>query len=384
MLAAILACVLAGSIVYCILVIIAVVRFRPVPECPAGEPVSVLKPLAGLDHGLEENLRSFFEQRYPVFEILFAVRRPDDAAIPVVEKLRREFPSVPSRLIVTGEPPYANAKVYSLERMVPLAAHDLIVMSDSDIRVAADFLARVASEFASTGMDLCTCPYRAVGGPSLWSQMEAEGMNTEFWGGVLVARMLEGVRFTIGPTVAARRRVLDAVPFAAVKDYLAEDFMLGQLAAQAGFHVGICRAVVEHRIGSQTARANLRHRLRWARSTRRSRPSGYIGQLFTNPLPLALALCAARPGWWPLAGAAILLRGLAGHAVAARVLHVNIKWLLLPLQDLLSFVMWVAGFFGETISWRGRTYRLNRDGTFTLLSDPYSEAEDQHALISEL
>jgi ceramide glucosyltransferase len=331
-------------------------------------PISVLKPLAGLDLGLEENLRSFFTQEYGDYEILFAVRRRDDPAASLVEKLRSNYSEIQSKLVITGEPPYPNAKVYSLDCMLREARHEVVVMSDSDIRVRPDMLRNVAAEFSNPSVGLATCPYRAVAGRSIWSRLEAAGMDTEFWGGALVARMLEGMRFAVGPTIVARRAVLARIGgFDAVKDYLAEDFVMGQRAAEIGAGVILSSQVVEHHIGSEGWRKNFIHRLRWARSTRRSRPAGYVGQLFTNPLPLALALGALQPDWWPAIAVTLVIRAPAARAVAVEALGARVNWLLLPWQDLLSFCFWVAGFFGNTISWRGRVYRLLRDGRFELV-----------------
>ena len=373
MLAWLLLALVTGSLVYCVLTIIAAIRYRAVrpPELRAPMPISVLKPLAGVDDGLEENLRSFFEQDYGEFEILFAVRKPDDAAIAVAERLRARYPAVPSRLIVTGEPPYANAKVYSLDLMLGAARHDLLVMADSDIRVTRDMLKTIAAEFQDPALGLATCPYRAVPGRSFWNTLEAIGLNTEFIGGVLVARMLDGMKFALGPTIAARRATLAGIGgFDAVKDFLAEDFVMGKLAAERGDGVILSSYVIEHRIGAQGLMANLKHRLRWNRSTRRSRPAGYVGQLFTNPLPLALMLYAARPEWWPVAAATVVLRAAAGWATAGHVLRDPLTarmFFLVPVQDLLSFAMWVGGFFGNTILWRGRKYYLQADGRFQLV-----------------
>ena len=276
-LALLLLALVAGSLVYCVLTIVAAVRYRAVrpPELRAATPISVLKPLAGLDDGLEANLRTFFEQSYPRFELLFAVRSPGDPAIAVVERLRKRYPAIPSRLIVVGEPPYPNAKVYSLDRMLAAAEHDLLVMADSDIRVTPDMLSTIAAEFQDERLGLATCPYRAVPGRSFWSTLEAIGLNTEFIGGVLVARMLDGMKFALGPTIAARRQTLERIGgFDAVKDYLAEDFVMGKLAAERGDGVILSSYVIEHLIGAQPFAANMRHRLRWNRSTRRSRPMG--------------------------------------------------------------------------------------------------------------
>ena len=359
-----------GALVYCVLTIVAAVRYHSVrpPELRVTAPVSVLKPLAGVDDGLEENLRSFFEQDYPAFEIWFAVRSATDPAIAVVEKLRSAYPQIPSQLIVTGEPPYANAKVYSLDRMLAAARHDLLVMADSDIRVSRVMLRTLAAEFQDPKLGLATCPYRAVPGRSFWNTLEAIGLNTEFIGGVLVARMLDGMKFALGPTIAARRSTLQGIGgFDAVRDFLAEDFVMGKLAAERGDGVILSSYVIEHRIGAQSLAANLRHRLRWNRSTRRSRPAGYVGQLFTIPLPLALLLWVVQPAWWPLAATALCLRAIAGWATAGLVLRdpltARLFWLV-PLQDVISLAMWIGGFFGNTILWRGRKYYLRPDGRF--------------------
>jgi ceramide glucosyltransferase len=363
----------AGSIVYCLLTVLAAVRYRGARRAKVENPppLSILKPLAGADDGLEENLRSFFEQSYPSFEILFAVRSPLDAAIPVVERLQEHYPRVRSRLLVTGEPPYSNAKVYSLHRMLALARNDVVVMSDSDVRVSPDLLSAVAAEFQDERVGLVTCPWRAVPGRSFWSTLEAVGLNTQFIAGVLVARLLVGMKFALGPTIAARRKALsDIGGFDAVKDYLAEDFVMGKLVAAKGYRVILSSSVIQHRIGAQSFRASLEHRLRWCRSSRRSRPWGYIGEIFTHTLPLGLAMLAAHRAWWPWFAAAAAVRAAAAWAAAGYALHDPLtrrRWFLVPLQDLAQFAVWIAGFFGNTILWRGRKYLLLPDGRFEIV-----------------
>jgi ceramide glucosyltransferase len=363
----------AGSIVYCFLTVLAAVRYRAVRAPKVANPpqISVLKPLAGIDDGLEENLRSFFEQDYPSFEILFAVRSSVDAAIPLVERLQLEYPRVHSRLLVTGEPPYSNAKVYSLHRMLALAHYDVVVMADSDVRAAPDLLRIIAGEFQDEKVGLATCPYRAVPGHSFWSVLEAVGLNTVFMAGVLVARLLAGMKFALGPTIAARRQtLLDIGGFDAVKDYLAEDFVMGKLVAEKGYRVILSSSVIEHHIGTQSFKESLQHRLRWSRSERRSRPFGYVGSLFTHTLPLALIMVAAHRAWWPWFAAAVALRALAAWTTAEYLLHDPLtrrRWYLVPLQDLAQFAMWIAGFFGNTILWRGRKYLLLPDGRFEVI-----------------
>lgn len=370
-LAGVLLLILLGAMVYSGMQMVAAQRYLSVrpPTLRSAEPISILKPLSGLDLGLESNLRTFFEQDYPAFEILFAVRKESDPAVQVVSRLQKEYSRVTSRLVFTGEPPYPNAKVFSLEHMLSAASHDLVVMSDSDVRVTPDMLQTIAAEFQDSRLGVATCPYRAVPGASFWSRLEATGMNTDFWGGALVARMLEGMRFAVGPTIAARRAVLKEIGgFERLKDYLAEDFVMGKFAAEAGHGVILSSYVIEHHIGSATFAENVAHRLRWARSTRRSRPAGYVGQLFTMPLPLALLVCALSPGWWPVLPLALIVRGAAAYSISERVLQGKLNWLLLPIEDLMGFCFWLAGFFGNTILWRGRYYRLYGDGRFELIS----------------
>jgi ceramide glucosyltransferase len=368
----ILLVLLAGALVYSALTVIAALRYLAVQpaELRSAEPISILKPLSGLDADLELNLRTFFEQDYPSFEILFAVRERDDPAVAVVDKLRQEYPAVRSQLLITGEPPYPNAKVFSLDRMMSASAHDVLVMSDSDIRVTPRLLRTIAAEFQDPKLGIATCPYRAIAGPSFWSRLEAIGMNTDFLAGILVARMLEGMRFAVGPTIAARRQALESIGgFDRLKDYLAEDFVMGKFAAEAGHGVSLSSYVIEHHIGtSSDFRHNAAHRIRWTRSTRRSRPAGYLGQLFTMPVPLALLVTAWNPWWWPVVLVTMAIRGVAAWTVAELVLHAGLNWLLLPLEDIAGFCFWIAGFFGNTITWRGRRYRLESDGRFTLIS----------------
>jgi ceramide glucosyltransferase len=369
-LALLLLALVTGSLVYCALTVAAAVRYRAVrPSAPRDLPsVSILKPLAGVDEELEENLRSFFEQDYPQFEMLLAVQSAQDPAVALVERLRPQYPSVESSLIVTGEPGYPNAKVFSLDQMLAACRHRMVVMSDSDIRVTPNMLRAFAAEFQDRKLGLATCPYRAVPGPSFWSALEALGLNTEFIAGVLVARLLDGMNFALGPTIVARRETLERIGgFEALKDYLAEDFIMGKRAAELGCGVILSSYVIEHRIGSQPFRANLRHRLRWNRSTRRSRPLGYVGQVFTHVFPLSLLLWAIQPEWWAVVPVAALCRAAAGWATASYVLDDPLArrlWWLVPLQDIAGFLVWIAGFFGNTILWQGRKYYLLPDGRF--------------------
>jgi len=375
--------VLLGSWVYCVLTSVAARRYLAVslPLLNSFPPISVLKPLCGQDDRLEENLRSFFLQDYPDYEILFAVDGMEDPAVVIVDKVRGEFPHGPKvHLIETGNPTVPNRKAHSLGRLVPQAQHSILVMSDSDACVPPDLLRRLAAEFQDSSVGVVTCPYRAVPGRGFWSRLEAIGMNTEFLAGVLVAWLVGEMNFALGPTLAARREVIEAMGgFANLGHYLAEDFEIGNRAPRLGYRVVLSSCVIEHRIGSQTLAQNLHHRLRWARSTRRSRPVGYWGQVFTNPLPLVLLLWLAVPRLWPLVAVTALFRALAAWSSAGWVLHDPLtrrRWWLIPLQDLISALVWLVGFFGNTINWRGRRYKLLSDGRFQFVGSA-PEANDE-------
>jgi ceramide glucosyltransferase len=364
-----LAVLLTGSLIYCVLVVVATRRFlsSTLPAPGTQPPVSVLRPLCGHDDGLEENLRSFMLQEYAEYEVLFGVHSQDDPAVAVAEKIISEFRDrIKAQLIVTGESPIPNAKAFSLNCLVRQARYDVLVMADSDVRVTPTLLSHLAREFQEEGVGLISCPYRAVPGKGLWSRLEAIGMNTELLGGVLVARMIEGMRFALGCAVAVRRNVLeDMGGFGYLQEFLAEDFVIGQRAAELGHSVLFSSYVIEHRIGSQTMMRNLVHRMRWARSTRRSRPAGYWGQMFTYPLPLALLLWASYPGAWPAVLLTLILRGSAALATARYVVHDPVtqkQWWLLPVQDVIGFFIWISGFVGDKIIWRDRKCTVLRDG----------------------
>jgi len=319
-----------------------------------------------LEDGLEENLRTFFQQSYPQYQLLFAVASPADPAVEVLRRLFAQYPKHDAELIFTGEPDIPNAKVHSLARMAEHARHSILVISDSDIRATSRYLRAIAAEFANPLVGVTTCPYLAIPGRSFWTRLEALTANTEFWCGVLVARLVEGMKFAVGPTMALRREYLNDIGgFRATGEYLAEDFVLGQWAGRFGYRATLSTHVVDHCIGSQPFWPNLKHRIRWARSTRRSRPWGYLGQVFTNPLPFAVALFSGPA--WPLGLAAVVMRVAIAALIAGSWLGdplIRRRWWLLPFADLASLMVWFLGLFGSTVEWRGRRYRLLPGGRF--------------------
>lgn len=363
-----------GSIVYCILAIIAVADYRKSGAAPLREfpPVSVLRPMAGDRDNTEAGLRSVFEQDYPDFEIVMGAASPDDAAVAVARRLMAEYPERASRLIFTGESPHPNRKVWQLRALWDDARHETIVMADSDIRWAPDCLKTLVSELAQDGVGLVTCPYRAIAGPRFWSQVEALGLNVDFISGMLTARMLNGMDYAIGCTIATRRRDIDAIGgLREVQPYLSEDFVIGNRMHGMGRTVILSRSVIEHYIGNDSMRDSWRHRLRWARGSRRSRPVGYIGEVFTKPTVPAIALWILAPGWGALAALALVMRFAVVWTAAVRVLadnEMSRRWWLLPVEDVSSFATWVLGFFGNRLTWRGHKLIIGRDGTIRMNS----------------
>ncbi len=364
----ILVALLCASIAYHLTALLAALRFRRAPSPPSAgpqPPVSLLKPVRGLDRDLCSCLRSFALHDYPEFEILFAVRDPADPALPELRRLAADFPDrrIEVFLIDTDHGP--NDKVNGLERLRREARYDVLLVSDSDIRVDPGYLGRVVAPLADPRVGLVTCPYRGVPGRGLPSLLEALWISTDFQVSVLVARLL-GIQFALGATLVFRRADLDRIGgFAPLASYLADDFWLGRCIYQLGRSIVLSSVPVETILPSDGWAASWRHRLRWGRTLRVCRPAGYAGALITFALPLAAACLLLYPARWPVAAAAALFRLAAGLWVSLRLLADPLPvryFYLLPLSDLLSFFVWVASLFGRRIVWRGQSFRLHADG----------------------
>jgi len=346
------------------------VEFEPSREAARVlPPVSILKPLKGMDPEIYESFRSHCRQDYPEYEIIFGVSDADDPAIESVERLKREFPDRAIRLVVCREILGANVKVSNLVQMLPTARYDYLIVNDSDIQVESDYLRRVLAPLADPKVGMVTCLYRGIAGPTLGSRLEAVGISTDFCGGVLAARLLErGIRFGLGSTLAFRRTDLQTIGgFESFVDYLADDYEMGARIAERGLEVRLADVVVETFLPPYDLRGYLDHQLRWARSVRDSRPWGYVGLVFTFGLLWALlALIAGQgAGWaWTVFGAAVVLRlavvGLVGRVVLRDRQIPQLLWLL-PLRDLLAGLVWLGSFVGHTVVWRGERFRL-KDG----------------------
>jgi ceramide glucosyltransferase len=370
----------ASSTIYLLLVTAAAHRFRKHAGLSAGvgedrvnwPPVSVLKPLHGLEPRLEDCLESFFTQRYGDFEIVFAARNGADAAWPVVNRLRERYPHVKTSIVYTGEPLYANAKVSSLEQMIDAAAFSHLVIADSDARVTPDCLTEVIRPLLDPHVGVVTCLYRGVPIGGLCSQFEALGMSVDLTAGVIVADMLEGMRFALGPTMATRKDVVALVGgIGSLGEYCADDYILGERAHAAGKVVLLSEHVIEHVVVNRTLRASLQHQARWMRSTRFSRPRGHVGTALTFAMPfgvlgLIVAVAQQRVG---------LAAGLFAWAIVNRVLlSIIVGWgvvrdrnarrrcWLYPVRDLLGFAIWCSSFLSSEIVWRNERYVLEPGG----------------------
>jgi ceramide glucosyltransferase len=335
-------------------------------------PVTLLKPLCGLEPNLRANLTSFFDQEYPSFEVVFGVRHVDDPALSVVDAVRQQYPSVPVKVVIAGEPAGANAKICSLQKMYAAAAHDYLVISDSDVQVHPNYIRHVIAPLLNPRVGMVTCLYRGVPGASLWSRLEALGMSVEMTSGVLVANLLEGMKFALGPTMAIRREVLDAVSgFEPLADYCADDYLLGQRVAQLGREVVLSTHVIDHVAINRALRSSLLHQVRWMKSTRFSRPVGHIATVMSFAMPFGILgfiglVLLGRPLQglaWVAAAITnrVLMSVIAGWMVVRDWQALRSCWLY-PIRDLMGFGFWLFSFLGNTITWRGETYRLELDG----------------------
>jgi ceramide glucosyltransferase len=322
------------------------------------------------------SFRSHCAQEYGEYEILFGVSDPEDPAIEAVEQLKKEFPQRQIRLIFCSEDLGANTKVSNLAQMARQARHEHLVVSDSDIRVESDYLRRVVAPLSRPEIGLVTCLYRGIANSTLGSKLESLGISTDFCAGVLVARMLEGIKFGLGSTLALRRRDVESVGgFEALADYLADDYQLGNRIAAKGLEVELSDVVVETFLPRYSVMEFLGHQLRWARTIRDSRFWGYVGLGFTFGLPWAfLGLLISRGAlWaWELLAITIAFRVAMSLEVGTAVLQdrqlVPLLYLVL-LRDLVAFFVWIASFAGHTILWRGESFRLRRGKLTRIVRD---------------
>lgn len=373
------------SSIYTGMVVVGAVRFArrkrreeraPVEFAPA---ISVLKPLHGTEPGLEENLRGFFAQDYPEFELLFCARHEGDEGLQIARRLSTEFPHVTARFLTCGEPQYPNAKMWSVALMARSALHEYMVTSDADARVTPDYLRRCIRELAAPGRALASCLYvgRTEGG--LAAQLDAVGKSVEMSGGIFVANMVErGTRFALGVTMILRREGFEeAGGYDELGQYYAEDFVIGNRLAEQGRGVRMANYVVRLMVLPQSFRKSFIDQLRWMKSTRRSRPAGHLGTGLTYGVPFGvLGLVWGLAAGHPVAGLVWLLGTCVGRWLMAAVVLWALEdeapakpTLIYPLRDLLGFAVWVASYMGDRMQYHGGRYSLGPGGRFVAVRE---------------
>ena len=330
-------------------------------------PVSILKAVKGLDAQAYQNFVSFCEQDYPAYEILFGVDDPADPAVPVIERLRDAFPQLRIRLVVAPVIG-ANRKASILHELATQARHDILVASDSDMRVTPDYLRRAVAPLADPAVGLVTCPYRGKEAHTLTARLEALHMGVTFLPSVVVARKFLNMRFALGSSMALRRHDLELVGgFAAISEYLADDYQIGARIFDLGRRVCLSTYVIASVLGATSFREQWDREVRWARTTRASRPWEYTALWITFSTPLATGLLLAA-GFGPTACLALitslLLRWLVAWLVPDYTGDDGVRrWLAwLPVRDMLSALVWVMGLLSKRIVWRGEEYIVLRGG----------------------
>lgn len=373
---------LVSSFVFLFLAIIAAVRFKrrsalrqkdalsfPADQLP---PITIFKPVHGMEERLEQNLESFFQQDYPDYEIIIGARSEDDPAILLAKKIAQRYPQIKSRIVASGPPGWPNAKVFTLDKMISMSRNDFFVISDSDVRVDRDFLRNVIPPLFDRKLGLVTCLYRGDPASDFWSFLEALGMSVEMPSGVVTADMLEGIRFALGPAVALRRDSLDAIGgIRATADYYSDDYVLGNKIWAAGYKVIFSHYFIHHVLTPRSFLRTLGDQLRWMKSTRHSRRWGHIGSGLTFAMPFGLLglIAAAALGRWGL-GLSFLAASVANRVIQSLVIGwwlmkdqraLRFCWLY-PLRDLQGFGVWVASFLSHTFYWRGEIYEFTKNG----------------------
>ena len=307
--------------------------------------VSLLKPVHGMEACLAENIESFFLQDYPHYEILFAADEPDDAALPLVREICTRYPNIPTRILVTGNPPWPNPVAYGFHQMSEAAEHNILVTSDSDVAVSPGYLRQVVRPLLNPEIGMVTCLYRGKNAGGFWSGLSAIGMSVEMTCGVLVANMLEGMKFGLGPTIAVRKDSIAKIGgYRALGDYYANDFMIGNLIDKAGFRVVLSDHVIDHVVAPMSFASMWSNQMRWAKSTRYSRPKGHLGSGFIFAMPYGvLGFVSGLLLGHPVLAVALLAAALSNRAIEGWV----IGWVSFAIRRLCG----LRGFIPYAIFW---------------------------------
>ncbi|MHB8066366.1 MAG: bacteriohopanetetrol glucosamine biosynthesis glycosyltransferase HpnI [Desulfobaccales bacterium] len=367
---------LLAALVYQVLSLGCLWRFCSRPRGPYPTPplpgITVFKPLKGLDETTRECLESFLIQDYHPYQVIFGVKNAADPLLPLLRELQRSFPRAGVEIVVCPETLGLNPKVSTLRQLEPQALYDLLVIADADVKVGPDFLTQIAAALQETGVGLVSCPYRAGPVKTLGAGLEALTISGDFIPSVATAFYVEGIRFALGAAMGLSRQALAASGgFAALADFLADDYQLGWRAAQAGYGVRLLPYVVETQTPRMGLKQYLEHQLRWARTYRVCRPMGYLAYGITHALGYSAALFLASgfdPWALGLLGATLAIRMVVAVFSERRALQGSLSWrffLLLPLKDFLSCIIWSLSFLGGRVTWGGRAYRVTKEGKLT-------------------
>jgi ceramide glucosyltransferase len=353
--------------------------------------VTLLKPVHGAEPRLYENLETFFQQDYPNYEVIFGARSLNNDALRTVAELRAKYPHVRSSIVLSGEPPWHNAKVYSLEKMIAATHNSYFIITDSDIRVQPDFVRNIVAPLQDPEVGCVTAMYEGIPAPEFWSTVEALGMSVEMPSGVMLADMLEGMKFALGAVMAVRRDSLRAIGgIRATSEYYSDDFVLGNLIAQAGYKVVLSHVKVGHVLTARSFARTFGDQLRWMQSTRHSRPKGHFGTGLTFAAPfgiLGLMSAGAMGHWalgWSLFAWAFLNRMIQSAVIGGMVIGdrraLTLCWLY-PLRDLIGFFTWLGSYGSSSFEWRGELYRFTAGGR--IVADRLVEAAGEHAVVEK-
>ncbi len=333
------------------------------------EPVSVIKPIKGIGKDFKENVGTFCDQDYPEYEVLLGVTNDADD-----RNAAKEISSIPAgnkiRKVKSTEQRGANRKVSNLIGLLQSAKYDLLAISDSDMRADSEYLRKITTEYAAEkNTGLVTCLYKISDPPSVGAALESLSIALDFIPSVLIARKLEGVTFGLGATLLVSQKTIEEIGgMASIADYLADDYQIGNRLWQRGYKIVLSNVVIENVVGPMSFAEYFSHQLRWSRTCRVSRPYGYAGYGITHLFVLSL-FCLAVSGFSPLAVSLLIAAQFLRYCLAAllhRLVIPSRKWrrwlVLLPVKDVLSFVIWVWSFVGNKITWKGIPYRILRDG----------------------
>jgi ceramide glucosyltransferase len=336
------------------------------------EDVTLLKPLHGAEAALDLNLRSFCTQNYAAeIQMICGVQDPHDPAALFVHNLHARFPDRDIRLAVGSKPHTGNPKIANIVNMMPLAAHDVLILSDSDMHVEPDYVKNIVATLQQPKVGLVTCLYRGRATGGFWSRLAAAAVDQHFLPSVMVGLRFGLAKPCFGSTIALRRQTLERIGgFEAFADTLADDYEMGEAVRLLGFNVAIPPFTLGHTFADASFGELIAHELRWARTIRLVDPIGYAGSVVTHPLPFALAAL-------PLSGfSAIAVMILAATLASRLFVPIQVErlpgggksaLLLSPLRDLVSFAVFVASFVPGAVSWRGRRYSVESDGSVTPL-----------------